>query len=213
MARKQGTRKRRSRVLISCEGEKTEPLYLKDLINDLRLTTVEICEHQGSAPISVVESGIKAFDADHDFDYVFFVFDRDRHSTYQDALDKIDGFGKKKITKNKTVKAITSIPCFEIWFLLHLSYSAKPYAPAGNKSPCDCLISDLERKQYFKGYEKGKKSYFSLLREKLDTAKTNSKRLLKEGLKSSESRHSANPSTLMYELVDSLERVAKEYNI
>jgi RloB-like protein len=49
------------RVLIVCEGEKTERIYFKDLINHYRLSTanIEVCSSGGSAPKSVVDHAKK----------------------------------------------------------------------------------------------------------------------------------------------------------
>ena len=75
-------------MLIVCEGEKTEPHYFKSLIAKLGLMTaeVEICGNCGSAPTSVVKFGNKKLSADPDYDLIFFVFDRDSHIDYDDAL-------------------------------------------------------------------------------------------------------------------------------
>ena len=69
----------RTRVLIVCEGEKTEPSYFKFLRKKLDLTAADIVVsgESDSAPGSVVKFGRDKLKMDPDYQYVFFVFDKD----------------------------------------------------------------------------------------------------------------------------------------
>ena len=149
LARRKATIPERPRILIVCEGEKTEPLYLKALASNLGLTTIDYGDC-GSAPINVAKYGKDALKSDSDLDMIFFVFDRDTHESYDEALNLIEGLKNQKKLKNKTIKPITSIPCFEIWFLLHFEPHNRPYTASSGKSPCENLISALKRKKGFK---------------------------------------------------------------
>jgi len=102
LVRQNATLQECERVLIVCEGLKAEPLYLNALVSDLGLTTAEVkvCGECGSAPTSVFMHGVKKFEEDADFDQLFFVFDRDSHSDYDAALQKIDGFKKRRNLKD-----------------------------------------------------------------------------------------------------------------
>lgn len=212
LTRRKATRSERARVLILCEGEKTEPLYLKSLVDSLGLTTadVEVCGECDSAPTSVVEFGKEKLTSDSDFEFIYFVFDRDSHGDYDKALNAIKGLQSQTRFKGKTVAAITSIPCFEIWFLLHFEEHKRPYNAGRSKSPCGNLISTLKKETEFNNYEKSNSSYFELLHGRLPQAKINAHRTLTQGLESGESKHHVNPSTLMHILVDRLEKIAKE---
>ncbi len=203
----------RRRVLIVCEGKKTEPHYLKALVADLGLTTaeIEICSECGSAPINIVKFGENKFNSDRDLDLVFFVFDRDSHTTYDDALGLINALQKKKKFKGKTVAAITSIPCFEVWFLLHFEPHTRPYEAGRGKSPCGNLISVLKRKPEFKNYEKGNGNHFEMLRSRLPQARKNSAQTLRQIQDAGSPVHHGNPTTLMHTLIDALENMAAEY--
>ena len=203
----------RKRVLIVCEGEKTEPLYLRALVSHLGLTTaeVEVCGKCGSAPTSVVQHGENKFDADPDFDLIFFVFDRDSHTDYDKALNQIQGFQTKNKFKGKVVKAITSIPCFEIWFILHFEAYATFCDAGGGKSPCGDLISILKSKDGFTTYEKGNKNYFDILQGRLHQARKNAVQTLSQSISSGDKMHHGNPTTLMHELIDELEQVSADY--
>ncbi len=215
LIRRKSSLPERRRVLIVCEGEKTEPLYLKALVADLGLTTaeVEVCGKCDSAPVSVVKFGKKKFNSDPDFDLVFFVFDQDTHASYDDALRLIEEFQCQRKFNGKTIAAITSIPCFEIWFLLHFEPHTKPYVASGGKSPCKNLISVLKRNPAFKDYEKGGENYFEVLQGRLPQAKKNSAQALKQIQDAGSSAHHGNPTTLMHKLIDALENVAAEYKI
>ena len=191
LARREATFLERRRVLIVCEGGKTEPLYLRALVAALELTTaeIEVCGESGSAPKSVVEFGGAKLDSDPDYDLVFFVFDRDSHDDYDDALLLVKGLQSQKKFNGKTVAAITSIPCFEIWFLLHFEPHTRPYGPSRGKSPCGNLISVLKKKAEFKDYKKGRGNHFEVLRGRLQQAKNNAAQTLKSSRDVGDAEH------------------------
>jgi len=142
------------RVLIVCEGSKTEPRYLKELAKAQELSSANIvidgnCD---SSPISVVRYAINEFEKEQGkggiYDTVYCVFDRDSHASFEQALDMI-----ARIPPSRRFHAVVSVPCFEYWILLHFVYSTQPYQHGGGKSPCGNLICTLE--QHIPGYEKG----------------------------------------------------------
>lgn len=199
--------------MIVCEGEKTEPLYFKALVTHLGLTTaeVEVCGECGSAPKSVVRFGMKKIDCDPDFDLIFFVFDRDSHSGYDNAIELVQQFQRQRKLKGKTVAAITSNPCFEVWFMLHFEAFRKPCAAGGGKSPCGNLISLLKRKPGFRDYEKGQGNHFKILHSCLPQAKLNAALTLKQSREAGDREHHGNPTTFVHLLIDKLEDVAAAY--
>jgi hypothetical protein len=67
------------------------------------------------------------------FDQVYCVFDRDRHTTFDAAVQRT----KDLSAAGKPLLAITSTPCFEVWLLLHFCYSDQPFHPIGRKSVGD----------------------------------------------------------------------------
>jgi len=199
--------------LIVCEGAKTEPAYLKALVASLGLTTaqVEVSGDGDSVPTSVVKFGEGIFNDDPDFDLIFFVFDKDSHKDYDAALLLVENLRKLPELVGKTVAAITSIPCFEIWFLLHFEAHARPYEKGARKSACGNLIAVLRGKQEFEDYNKGRGNHFELLHGRLHQAKRNAAQTLRNSLAAGEPMHHGNPTTLMHTLVDALEQVAAEY--
>jgi len=186
-------------VLIVCEGSKTEPNYLQELIDCLKLSSanVEVDGDSGSSPISVIQHAKRRYREEQDkgdaFDRVFCVFDKDTHSTYNEAMSACACF-----VPSGVFQSIPSVPCFEYWLLLHFIYSTKPYNPSGGKSACVCLIGELQN--YMHGYSKGDKGIFRQIMDQTDRAIAFSKR----ALKAAENAGTDNPTTRMHELVEYL---------
>ena len=134
------------RILIACEGKKTEPHYFRGLCRDLRLNPANVViedRKSGLDPKSLVAFAIETFKKDKDFDHVFCVFDKDKHTSYNVALDKIRA---TQLAGGATLHAITSVPCFEIWLLLHFTFTTGPFSAAGTASNCALVrLSPLGR--------------------------------------------------------------------
>ena len=189
-------------VLIVCEGAKTEPNYFTELKNAFRLSNanVRICG-RGSDPLSVVDFAIETFRREPEFDRVYCVFDRDRHTTYSAAIDKVK---RTRLGKGSKIFAIPSVPCFEFWLLLHFTYTTKPFdAPAGD-SVCAGVIKEL--KKHLPAYRKGQQNIFYKMQDRLDSTITNTRRV--------EQFHQTsgtdNPSTCVHSLVEYLRDLKKE---
>src|SRR4051812_17565053 len=89
MRRTRGNRATFDRLLIVCEGKKTEPNYFEDIRQELRLPRAEVRvlhSDAGTEPRQIVDYAEKIFLEDPSFDVVYAVFDRDEHKTYHDAL-------------------------------------------------------------------------------------------------------------------------------
>lgn len=202
LARRKARRDPYPKALIVCEGEKTEPNYFNGLKDHYGLNSanVEICGDCGSDPLGIVMHAKQRYreerDAGDPFDRVFCVFDKDSHANYQQAMEQLAG-----ATPIGTFSAVTSVPCFEYWLLLHFKYTTKPYFGLPGNSSCAQVIADL--KGYLPDYEKGQKEVFALLAAQLEMAKHQAVRALKEA----QVNHTDNPSTHVHELVDYLQRV------
>ncbi|MBW2576106.1 MAG: RloB domain-containing protein [Deltaproteobacteria bacterium] len=189
-------------ILIVCEGGKTEPNYFTELKKAFRLSNanVRICGC-GSDPLSVVDFAIETFRQEQEFDRVYCVFDRDRHTTYNAALDKVR---RARLGKGSKIFAIPSVPCFEFWLLLHFAYTTRPFdAPVGD-SVCSRVIEEL--KNHLPAYQKGDQDIFNKIQDKLDNAITNAH--------SVEQYHQTsgteNPSTCVHSLVEYLRDLKKQ---
>jgi len=190
------------RILIACEGKKTEPNYFKDLRKAFGLNPMNVViadKRHGLDPMSLVEYALDVYKKEPDFNHVYCVFDRDKHLTYDAALDKISAFHMRR---GAILHPITSIPCFEIWLLLHFTYTTRSFCAAGGDSNCALLISDL--KQYILDYEKGADNIF-IGDERLDMAINNAKQLEEFHLTSG----TDNPSTKIHLLVEYLRCLKK----
>ncbi|MEP6588211.1 MAG: RloB family protein [Polaromonas sp.] len=175
LERKVKTRLQSQRFLIVCEGTKTEPNYFNELVASLgiRPQTVRIAPNNGSSPDRIVEHALKLYEDDalsgDSFDKVFCVFDRDMHTTFDAAVQRVHDL--KKAKKSKPFEAITSSPCFEYWLLLHFGLTDQPFHAAGKKSVCDNLVVQLRKKPGFKNYNKGQQGVYAMLKgEKTSTA-------------------------------------------
>ena len=87
--RKVAMRKPYDRVLIVCEGEKTEPSYFMELREyyGLHTANIEITGECGSSPTTILAKAKELFNkAKQDgnpFDRVYCIFDKDEHTTYE----------------------------------------------------------------------------------------------------------------------------------
>ncbi|MCP4339548.1 MAG: RloB domain-containing protein [Desulfobulbaceae bacterium] len=190
------------KVLIVCEGERTEPWYFRELFNHLRLNTANVRitnNTAGSAPQTVAKFAIAVYRKDKEYDKVFCVIDRDTHPRFREALDIIR---RVQLTKGHTIQAVASTPCFEYWLLLHFRKTTKNYY-SGPGSACQRVISDLKKQPGMDDYEKGSNEIFNLTSARLDQAITYSKSILADR----EAAGTDNPSTKVHELVEYLQNL------
>lgn len=200
LKRKSARRAVYDRVLVVCEGSKTEPNYFKEIRATYRLSTanIDICGKEcDSDPLSVIKYAIKTFKKDSDYDRVFCVVDRDKHTTFDAAMDKLH---RTKLGKGVTFTAITSVPCFEFWLLLHFGYTTRQFCAPGMDSNCELVIDELNRRNLIPGYNKGAQNVFSLTKDKLSDAIKHAKRLQEHNRET----ESVNPATNIHELIEYL---------
>jgi len=163
-------------LLIVCEGSVTEPSYLEEIKRFYNINPANIVIHGercGSSPKSVVTFAKKESKED-DYDKVFCVFDRDKHDSFDSAIDQISSLNRN--IKWPSFIAIISNPCFEFWILLHFRYTTKIYTPIAGKSLCQQVIKDLNE-EFPGGYTKGCGNLFSSIREHQERAIKNAKKL------------------------------------
>jgi hypothetical protein len=202
LQRKSPSRSPYDKVLIVCEGQKTEPNYFQEIVEWYKLNTANVtvdgsCD---SSPKSVFERAFELWEEENKignpYDRVYCVMDKDSHETYDQTLRRISS----KTPKN-TFYAAQSIPCFEYWLLLHFRYTTKPYAAKGNSSIGNEVEKDL--KSVMPEYEKGSQNIFSSLYDKLEFAKKNAARVLQYAL----DNQTDNPSTHVHKLVEYLQKL------
>jgi hypothetical protein len=103
------------RILIVCEGEKTEPNYFKSFDKNCNGTFIYELDLQGGGinTIGVVDKAIELRDKAHTpYDRVWAVFDKDSFSN-----KNFNGAITKATANN--IDCAWSNEAFELWFLLH----------------------------------------------------------------------------------------------
>ncbi|MDD9816124.1 MAG: RloB family protein [Gammaproteobacteria bacterium] len=188
------------RILIVCEGTKTEQHYFRGLANFCKLNRNNITiVGEGASPTNIVkvaEENYKASQRDGiHFNRIYCVFDKNSHTDYERAL--------AQLANKEHFEAIVSVPCFEYWLLLHYCDSTKPYEKKGNKSACDQVISEL--KKHIPRYNKGDRNTFGIVRGNLPAAQANAKK----SLKAAKGAGTDNPSTNVHLLVEHLKSLPK----
>ncbi len=165
LARKAGRRETCDRILIVSEGSKTEPLYLNEIRSEYRLSTasVQVQPSQfGTSPLLVVEYAEDLFiNGDpgkniqpRAFERVYAVFDRDEHQSYHNALNKAAvRDGKLRNDNNKPIQfsAVASVPCFELWLLLHFE---------DVQAPLHRTEAYHRLRKYLSAYDKGQAGHY-----------------------------------------------------
>ena len=160
------------RVLIVCEGSKTEPSYFRSLVDRYRLSTANVViTGRGSDPRALVKTAKKLRDIEKrrgdQYDAVYCVFDYDQHTHFKTASNE---------AHSAKLNLARSWPCFEFWLLLHFVYRRQPYAPSGNRSAAENCAREL--RQYLSDYTKGKADVFEALEDQIETAKSNARLVL-----------------------------------
>lgn len=205
LQRQKGDRARSTRYLIVCEGTKTEPHYFRELLDDLTIRgqLVRIAPNDGVSPDRVVAHALALYDDDAGsgdaYDAVYCVFDRDRHTTFDAAVQRTEALS----AAGKPLVAITSTPCFEIWLLLHFGYTDQPFHPAGKKSVGDQVVAVLKAQKGFGKYGKGQKGIYAQLKGGLADALDNADQLRRHCAATG----SVNPATDVDKLVLALRKL------
>lgn len=144
----QERRQQRPRILIVCEGKKTEPSYF------LAFNVTNDVHGGGLETIRVVEEAIRINDEEGLFEQIWCVFDKDDFpaADFDNAISMIESCAAAGF------RAAYSNEAFELWYVLHFEY----------------LNSALNRRQYIehldrhlgRKYRKGDAGNYELLRRK-----------------------------------------------
>jgi hypothetical protein len=97
------------------------------------------------------------------------------------------------------------VPCFEIWLLLHFTYTTHSFSSAGDDSNCELVMDALDRRDRIPGYAKGAPDIFQAIIDKLETAIHNAEKL-EDFHKTSQTD---NPSTKVHHLVQYLKSLKR----
>ncbi len=185
------TRSIRERILVCCEGKKTEPNYFLKFPIDIELVEIDI--NGGVNTIALVNDAVARKDnaekGGRPHNQVWCVFDRDEFPP--------DHFNQaiSKATENQ-IRVAYSNPCFELWYYLHFHYIDT--AIDRNKY-CGKLSHWMKKK-----YKKNDGDMYSFLKHKQQKAINNAKKLRNSYYPCNPERD--NPSTTVYLLVETLNK-------
>lgn len=203
LRRRAAQRQPAERLLIICEGAKTEPLYLREIRQELRLPSANVQVQPaalGTEPLRIVDyaerlftQGSRALEIHpRSFDRVLAVFDRDEHHTYNAALDRAAALNERMVNDENVkvpFEAVVSVPCFELWLLLHFE---DVLAPLHRDEAVDRLRTHLA------DYAKGQGSHWAATRGRVENAMQRAAALTGAGHTAADG---SQPYTNMHELV------------
>lgn len=117
-SRRRSAKPKRFELLILCEGTRTEDDYFTYLKRRHKSVNITV-DSRGGVPMTLVEraASIKKREERDEkrgrgvaHDEIWCVFDRDEHPNFKEAVLKAAAV---------SIGVATSIPCFELWLLLH----------------------------------------------------------------------------------------------
>jgi len=152
---------------------------------------VQIPPNAGSAPISVVNYAEEKYHRDGGYDHVFCVFDKDQHESYERAIQKVNGLTSRS-DEPMPIVAVTAVPCFELWILLHFERTDRPMRT------CAEVVQRVKR--HIPGYVKGESDITDELFIRTEQAVANARWLLRRQATAG----TDNPSTRIHEIVSIL---------
>lgn len=192
----------RKRVLVLCEGAKTEPNYFRSMRHDLqlrhRLTAVEVDIYQPKSysPLGLFREALarkkQEMARKNPYDAIWIVFDRDFHQQVGWVIDT---------ATEHEIHCIVSNICFEVWFLLHYQnlVASEPF------EKCDAVIRFIHR-HYDEYYHKND-NHYEQLKGLLPQALLRAKELERDYRQGPYHRrpfYEWNPYTNVYQLVEYL---------
>ena len=194
--RKADIRKKRNKILIVCEGEKTEPNYFQKFpLNEAEIEVKIIGTGYNTDSLVQKANEIKTGAArkKEPYNQVWCVFDKDEFPT--------QNFNRAiQLAGNYNIKIAYSNEAFELWYLLHFGY----------------YHSAISRKDYIKKlnkhlkpltYKKNNPEIYCILSSYQIIGIKNAKRLLKSYPHFNPEKN--NPSTTVHILVEELNRYKK----
>lgn len=193
-----GTKSPKKRVVVVCEGEKTEPTYLALMHKQASDSLVEliIIDDAGTAPKSLVDAAKtelakaekvkrRTRDPNAGIDEIWCVFDVDQHPYIKEVREQAQA--------NNIMLAISN-PCIEVWFLLHFIEQT---------AFIDRKVALRELKAHIAGYDKYLTD-LDVLAGRLTTAQDRAQKLTTKHKKDNTLFPHDNPSSDVWKLVKSL---------
>ena len=194
------------RILILCEGARTEPTYFNWLKYDKRLTSVVVRRSRANqiGPPGLLKRARNELRNDPGWDEIYCVLDHDGRDSAVGKLEaELTAMNRKRASTK--VEMILSDPCFELWLLLHFEFTDRPYTSVrGGRSACADVIEQLQR--HIPGYRKNTTHYLKLVEGRVSDALSNADQLNRL---SPETRLRRSPYTNVSKLVARLLELAE----
>jgi len=189
----------RQRILIVCEGSKTEPKYFKKFPVNTQIVDIEV-DGTGYNTLSLVNKAItmkeEAEKTCQPYNQVWCVFDRDSFDA-----DNFDN-AITRAYSNK-IKVAYSNEAFELWYLLHFEFYNTGISRDRYKQLLSTKINALTKGKITE-YHKNDDDIYKMLHDKQQTAINNARRLNSRYSDNCFSRH--NPRTTVFLLVEELNK-------
>jgi hypothetical protein len=154
----------------------------------LSSANIKVLSAPGTDPMSVVTCAEEELKRGG-YDRAYCVFDRNGHANYAQALNSI-----AQSPNRNQLFAATSVPCFEVWVLLHFVFSTAPFTGTGRESACDRVLREVKR--HFPNYTKGYHQTFDDLERKMERAIQHGMQLERHNVQTG----SDNPATRVHDL-------------
>ena len=180
----------RTRILIVCEGQKTEPNYFRKFPLDTEVVEL-VVDGTGMSTLSLVDKAMELVDKASSqkcpYNQAWCVFDKDSFplNLFNQAILK---------ARNNEIHVAYSNECFELWYYLHFQFTDTAFH---RSQYAHKLTREMNQK-----YVKNSPDMYDLLKNNQDDAIRNSKKLLNRYGKCIPARD--NPSTTVHELVATL---------
>lgn len=187
--RKINSKKTKKKILIVCEGARTEPSYFKSF------RVLKKCEivGSGSNTVSVVKHALKMMEKE-DYLEVWCVFDRD-------SFPKARVKQALQLARQNNIKLAFSNESFELWYVLHFEYMDTKIT---RDDYCNKLSISLGRK-----YQKNSSAMYKAVLDNQQLAIDRAKKLEAKMLPLNACEVNSYPYTTVYRLVERLNKIAK----
>lgn len=157
-ARRLDTIEARQRILVLCEGKRTEPEYIQGFKNWCRNPLVDVVTLGAEGvPLTLVasarehrqqalEAAKREKDENLSYDQVWCVFDRDEHPYFNDAI---------KMAQDNGLDLAVSNPSVELWLLLHFRENPGAQHRAKLRHMLAKYVPEYDKAVHFGDYMQG----------------------------------------------------------
>lgn len=194
-------RPRKRRLLIQCEGQKTEPNYLDELCRACGVRQrmeVQVKRGKGQNAVVTVEAAIaersRGLLGGRRYDAVWCVLDVE-HAAHRAKLDEATA-----LARGHDIRLFLSNPSFEVWLIAHFERVTRDFADG---RAAEAYLNAHWRKHFNGDYEKGDPKLYEKLAARVNAALDNAQWILETFHADAPCRDS-NASTEVYQLVQQL---------